>query len=214
MSTLTDRLIEVFDGALRALFLPPAATRARPAAAAVASTESSLPLTETERRHAAGLMRVNHVGEVCAQALYAAQALSSDDERLRSVFADAAREEGDHLAWTASRLKELGARPSLLNPLWYAGSFALGWAAGKAGDAVSLGFVVETERQVEEHLAGHLDKLPVNDHDSRAIVEAMREDEIAHGARAQSAGAAEIPPLVRAVMRGAAKVMTSTAYRI
>ena len=117
-------------------------------------------------------------------------------------------------AWTASRLEELGARPSVLNPLWYAGSFALGWVAGKAGDAVSLGFVVETERQVEEHLAGHLEELPENDRESRAIVEAMREDEIAHGERAKEAGADELPPLVRAVMRGAARVMTSTAYRI
>ena len=214
MATLADRLIETVDGALRALFAPATALRERPSAAPPGSGDSTPMLTEAERLHAAGLMRVNHVGEVCAQALYAAQALSSQDERLRSTFADAAREEGDHLAWTASRLKELGARPSLLNPLWYAGSFALGWVAGKAGDAVSLGFVVETERQVEEHLAGHLATLPENDRDSRAIVEAMRADEIAHGARAQMAGAAELPPLVRAAMRTAARVMTSTAYRI
>ncbi len=212
MPTLADHLIEVFDDALRALFVPPAATRTRPAAAEAANGGVSDPLTESERRHAAGLMRVNHVGEICAQALYAAQALSTPDEGLRKAFVDAAREEGDHLAWTASRLEELGARPSLLNPLWYAGSFALGWAAGKVGDAVSLGFVVETERQVEEHLAGHLEELPENDRQSRAIVAAMREDEIAHGKRAEAAGAAEMPPLVRAVMRGAAKVMTSTAY--
>ena len=159
-------------------------------------------------------MRVNHVGEVCAQALYAAQAQSTRDADLRRAFEDAAREEGDHLAWTASRLEELGARPSLLNPLWYAGSFALGWVAGKAGDAVSLGFVVETERQVEEHLGGHLERLPENDHESRAIVEAMRNDEIAHGARAKEAGAAELPPLARAAMRAAARVMTTTAYWI
>ncbi len=213
MPTLADHLIEVFDDALRALFVPPTTTRARPAPAG-AVNEGVSGLTETERRHAAGLMRVNHVGEICAQALYAAQARSTPDESLRQAFVDAAREESDHLAWTASRLEELGARPSLLNPLWYAGSFALGWAAGKAGDTVSLGFVVETERQVEEHLAGHLGELPENDRESRAIVEAMREDEIAHGKRAQDAGAAEMPPLVRAVMRGAAKVMTSTAYWI
>lgn len=214
MATLADQLIETIDGALRALFAPAAARRERPSAVPAGPGDSTAMLTEAERLHAAGLMRVNHVGEVCAQALYAAQSLSSGDARLRSMFADAAREEGDHLAWTASRLKELGARPSLLNPLWYAGSFALGWVAGKAGDAVSLGFVVETERQVEEHLAGHLTTLPENDRDSRAIVEAMRADEIAHGAKAQSAGAAELAPLVRAAMRTAARVMTSTAYRI
>ncbi len=214
MPTLADHLIEVFDDALRALFVPPAAKRARPASAKRDSAEIPAPLSEIERRHAAGLMRVNHVGEVCAQALYAAQARSTPDENLRQAFVVAAREEGDHLAWTASRLEELGARPSLLNPLWYAGSFALGWVAGKAGDVVSLGFVVETERQVEEHLAGHLEELPENDDESRAIVEAMREDEIAHGKRAEEAGAAELPPLVRAAMRGAAKVMTSTSYWI
>ncbi len=200
MPTLADQFIEAFDGALRALFVEPTATRARPAA-----VEAPTALTENERRHAAGMMRVNHVGEVCAQALYAAQATSTRNAHLRSAFADAAREEGDHLAWTASRLRELDSRPSLLNPLWYAGSFALGWAAGKAGDAVSLGFVVETERQVEEHLARHLEELPENDRESRAIVEAMREDEIAHGERAKTAGAAVMPPLVRVVMRGAAR---------
>ena len=209
MSIFADRLIGVFDDALRALFVPPEPTRARPAAVKKPGS-----LTQAERRHAAGLMRVNHVGEVCAQALYAAQALSARDERLRAGFADAARDEGDHLAWTASRLRELGGRPSVLNPLWYAVSFALGWIAGQAGDAVSLGFVVETERQVEEHLAGHLDDLPENDSESRAIVDAMREDEIAHGRRAHDAGAADMPPLVRATMRGAARVMTSTAYWI
>jgi len=209
MPTFADQLIAVLDQGLRALFIPPVPTRARPVAAMAGP-----PLTESERRHAAGLMRVNHVGEVCAQALYASQALSTPDQGLRRSFADAAREEGDHLAWTASRLKELGARPSLLNPLWYAGSFALGWVAGKAGDAVSLGFVVETERQVEEHLAGHLDSLPQNDHESRAMVQAMREDEIAHGERARLAGATEISPVVRAAMRGAARMMTSTAYWI
>ena len=214
MPTIADHLIEVFDDALRALFVPPTATRARPAAAERDCAGISTPLSEIERRHSAGLMRVNHVGEVCAQALYAAQARSTPDGALRQAFVDAAREEGDHLAWTASRLEELGARPSLLNPFWYAGSFALGWVAGKAGDAVSLGFVVETERQVEEHLAGHLEELSPNDRESRAIVEAMREDEITHGKRAEEAGAAEMPPVVRAVMRGAAKVMTSTSYWI
>ena len=209
MPTLADRVIAVLDNGLRAIFVPPAATRTPPVAAMAAPA-----LSEIERRHAAGLMRVNHVGEVCAQALYASQALSTRNEGLRKSFVDAAREEGDHLAWTMSRLEELGARPSLLNPLWYAGSFALGWAAGKAGDAISLGFVVETERQVEEHLAGHLETLPENDYQSRAIVAVMREDEIAHGERARQAGAAELSPVARAIMRGAARVMTSTAYWI
>ncbi len=209
MSTRADQFIALLDNGLRALFVPPGSNRPRPAAAGAAA-----PLTESERRHAAGLMRVNHVGEVCAQALYAAQALSTRDEHLRKVFVDAAREEGDHLAWTASRLDELGARTSLLNPLWYAGSFVLGYAAGRSGDAVSLGFVVETEKQVEEHLAGHLERLPKNDLESRAIVASMREDEIAHGDRAREAGAAEISPLVRTAMRGVARLMTSTAYWI
>lgn len=213
-TTLADQMIEAIDGALRTLFAPPSAIRERPSAAPTASGDATPTLTLEERRHAAGLMRVNHVGEVCAQALYAAQAMSTGDQGLRAVFADAAREEGDHLAWTAGRLKELGARPSVLNPFWYAGSFALGWVAGKAGGAASLGFVVETERQVEEHLAGHLEALPENDRESRAIVEAMRADEMAHGAKAQAAGAAELPSLVRATMRAAARVMTSTAYLI
>lgn len=218
MASFADELIEVFDGALRALFVPQTATRARPTPVDTASSTTPMPLTaqltESERRHAASLMRVDHVGEVCAQALYAGQAMTARDERVRSAFVDAAREEGDHLAWTASRLEELGARPSLLNPLWYAGSFAIGWVAGKAGDAISLGFVVETERQVEEHLTGHLEEFPENDRESRAIVEAMRKDEIAHAQKAEDAGATELPPLVRAAMRAAAKVMTSTAYWI
>ena len=211
MSMFADRLIDSVDQALRTAFVPPSASRPLPQPLAGQPVSS---LTDPERRHAAGLMRVNHVGEVCAQALYAAQAASTRDPALREEFQEAAKEETDHLAWTATRLEQLHSRPSLLNPLWYAGAFALGFVAGKAGDAVSLGFVVETERQVEEHLAGHLDRLPDGDHASRAIVEAMRRDEVAHGARAEAAGAAALPKVVSAAMRGAAKVMTATAYWI
>ncbi len=159
-------------------------------------------------------MRVNHVGEVCAQALYNAQALTTRDASLRSQFERAAKEETDHLAWTEQRLSELRSRPSLLNPVWYAGAFAIGLLAGRSGDAVSLGFVVETERQVEQHLESHLDRLPAGDLASHAIVSAMKDDEAQHAADAQSAGAAELPFPVRWAMRAAARVMTTTAHRI
>ncbi|MEO5696697.1 MAG: 2-polyprenyl-3-methyl-6-methoxy-1,4-benzoquinone monooxygenase, partial [Burkholderiaceae bacterium] len=158
--------------------------------------------------------RVNHVGEICAQALYSAQALTTANPALRAQFENAAREETDHLVWTRQRLKELDARPSLLNPLWYAGSFGIGLLAGRAGDAVSLGFVVETERQVEQHLESHLDRLPATDTQSRAVIEQMKRDEARHGAMAQEAGAASLPVPVRWVMRMAARVMTTTAQRI
>jgi ubiquinone biosynthesis monooxygenase Coq7 len=157
-------------------------------------------------------MRVNHVGEVCAQALYTAQAMSTRNEALRAQLEQASREETDHLAWTQARLDELGARPSLLNPLWYAGAFGIGLVAGRLGDRVSLGFVVETERQVETHLQGHLERLPAADHASRAIVAQMKDDEAAHAVQAQNAGAAELPAPVKAAMRAAAKVMTTTAH--
>jgi ubiquinone biosynthesis monooxygenase Coq7 len=159
-------------------------------------------------------MRVNHVGEVCAQALYAAQALSTRDAALRQHFEQAGREEEDHLAWTRERLDELGARPSLLNPLWYAGSFGLGLVAGRLGDGVSLGFLQETERQVEAHLAGHLDRLPAADRASRAIVAQMMDDEARHASDAGKAGASALPAPVTALMKAAAKVMTTTAHRI
>lgn len=165
-----------------------------------------------ERSHAAALMRVNHVGEVCAQALYTAQALATTNPALRQQFEQAAREETDHLAWTRGRLDELGARPSLLNPLWYAGAFAIGLATGRMGDRISLGFVVETERQVEAHLQEHLDRLPAGDHASRAIVVQMKDDEGAHARIAETAGAVPLPAPVKLAMRAAAKVMTTTAH--
>lgn len=204
-----DALIVGFDRALRTL--AGVATSSRPVPGA------DLPhpeLDDAARRHAAGLMRVNHAGEVCAQALYAAQALVARDPDVKARFASAAREEEDHLAWTQSRLAELGDRTSLLNPIWYAGSFAIGVAAGIAGDRVNLGFVVETERQVEEHLTGHMDALPPADAKSRAIVERMRDDEARHGDMAQAAGATELPRPIRDAMRVAASVMKSVAYRI
>jgi ubiquinone biosynthesis monooxygenase Coq7 len=160
-------------------------------------------------------MRVNHVGEICAQALYASQALATDDPALRAHFEAAAREETDHLAWTKTRMDELGARPSLLNPLWYAGAFGIGLLAGRlGGDRLSLGFVVETERQVEAHLASHLERLPAGDHASRAIVAQMRNDEARHADEAVAAGALPMPTPLRRLMRSAAKFMTVTAHRI
>lgn len=169
-------------------------------------------LVPADQRLSGALMRVNHVGEVCAQALYQAQALTARTPALAEQMAAAARDEVDHLAWTEQRLAELGARPSVLNPLWYAGAFMIGLAAGRAGDGVSLGFVVETERQVEQHLASHLDRLPADDTASRAIVAQMRTDEARHAQSAQSAGGAELPLPVRALMRAAARVMTRTAH--
>jgi ubiquinone biosynthesis monooxygenase Coq7 len=171
-------------------------------------------LDDAQKALSGGLMRVNHVGEVCAQALYAAQALSTRDPVLRQQFIDAGREEHDHLAWTQERLDELGARPSLLNPLWYAGAFGLGLLAGRLGDRVSLGFVMETERQVESHLASHLERLPAADHASRAIVAQMKDDEARHAADAGQAGAQDLPPPVKALMRAAAKLMTTVAQRV
>jgi ubiquinone biosynthesis monooxygenase Coq7 len=169
-------------------------------------------LSADEKRLSGALMRVNHVGEVCAQALYQAQALATANVELKARMAQAAREEIDHLAWTEERLAQLGDRPSLLNPLWYGGAFLIGLAAGRLGDRVSLGFVVETERQVEHHLESHLDRLPAGDLASRAIVAQMRDDEAEHAAAARSAGGIELPAPVRGAMRLAAKVMTGTAH--
>ncbi len=205
-----NALILAADSALRTLWAEPRASRPTPQAAT-----AELVMTDRERREAGALMRVNHVGEVCAQALYTGQALASNDRTLRAKLAEASREETDHLAWTAQRLQELNDRPSLLNPLWYAGAFAIGYAAGKlGGDRVSLGFVVETERQVEAHLQSHMDKLPAADSASRAIVAQMKADEVAHAQMAQKAGAVELPGAVKALMQTAAKVMTSVAHRV
>lgn len=204
-----DRLLGACDQALRTLFAKPRGTRPCPVVPA-----DSTHLGVEERRHAAALMRVNHVGEICAQALYTAQAMATRNDALRKSMEQAAREETDHLAWTQARLDELGSRPSFLNPLWYAGAFTIGLVAGRLGDPVSLGFVVETERQVEAHLQGHLERLPAADHASRAIVAQMKADEAAHAAHAQAAGAIELPAPVKLAMRAAAKVMTTTAHYI
>ncbi|MDO9361216.1 MAG: 2-polyprenyl-3-methyl-6-methoxy-1,4-benzoquinone monooxygenase [Polaromonas sp.] len=204
-----DALLNAADSALRTLFATPRASRACPTVPAEATE-----LAVADKARAGALMRVNHVGEVCAQALYASQALSTRSPVLREHFIEAAKEEGDHLAWTRERLDELGARPSLLNPLWYAGAFGLGLLAGRLGDKVSLGFVMETERQVEAHLASHLHRLPLGDHASRAIVAQMKDDEARHAQEAEGAGAFELPAPVKALMRASAKVMTTTAHYI
>ncbi|MBN9410264.1 MAG: 2-polyprenyl-3-methyl-6-methoxy-1,4-benzoquinone monooxygenase [Burkholderiales bacterium] len=204
-----DALITAADSALRTLFAPHRASRPAPAPAAADALDAH------QRRLSAALMRVNHVGEVCAQALYTAQAAATRDPALRQHLEEASREETDHLAWTRQRLDALGSRPSLLNPLWYAGAFGLGYMAGRlGGDRVSLGFVVETERQVEAHLQGHLDRLPATDHSSRAIVAQMKEDEARHADQAQAAGAVVLPRPAQHLMRLAAKVMTTTAHYI
>ena len=207
--TPVDRFLAFADTALRSLTGSHHATRPLPEA-----TEREGSLDAAQTRLAGSLMRVNHVGEICAQALYSAQAFSTRSEVLRQQFENAAREETDHLAWTRERLRDLGARPSLLNPLWYAGAFGIGLLAGRAGDAVSLGFVVETERQVEQHLERHLERMPSGDTASRAVVEQMKADESRHAAQAQSAGAMPLPAPVRWAMRAAARVMTSTAHYI
>ena len=204
-----DSAICAFDRTLRTMSNVATASRPNPA---VGVAEPGL--TEQEKTHSAGLMRVNHVGEVCAQALYAAQSAFAKTPLTREQFQKAGEEEVDHLAWTADRLQELGSRTSLLNPLWYAGSFALGAVAAKLGDPVSLGFVVETERQVEAHLDRHLEELPANDLRSRAIVTQMRDDEVAHAEAAAQLGAAELSLPVKKVMQAMAKVMTTAAYRI
>jgi ubiquinone biosynthesis monooxygenase Coq7 len=206
----TDRLLAACEAALRTV-----AGRAHSARPSPAQAEADdVALSAEARRLSGALMRVNHVGEVCAQALYQAQALTARSEALRQQMDRAAREETDHLAWTAERLRELGDRASLLNPLWYAGAFAIGLVAGRVGDPVSLGFVVETERQVEQHLAGHLERLPAEDRRSRAIVAQMQADEQRHAEEALAAGGLPLPLPVRALMRVAAKVMTTTAHRV
>ncbi|HEX8755597.1 MAG TPA: 2-polyprenyl-3-methyl-6-methoxy-1,4-benzoquinone monooxygenase [Steroidobacteraceae bacterium] len=207
-----DTWIGAADRALRALFAPAHASRPVPQPGAAAAGGSAPELSPDERRRAAALMRVNHAGEIAAQALYHGQAIVARSEATRRMLLDAAREETDHLAWCESRLKELDSRPSLLNPLWYAGSFFIGAVAALAGDRASLGFVVETERQVEGHLDEHLGRLPPGDQRSRAIVQQMRTDEVMHGANARAAGGTELPGPVRALMRHTARIMTGTAY--
>jgi ubiquinone biosynthesis monooxygenase Coq7 len=211
--SLVDRWICGAEVALRTLSGGSRAERATPAPLPPIGDVAAAPdLSAEEKRLSGALMRVNHVGEVCAQALYQAQAVATSNPELKSRMAQAAREEIDHLAWTEERLAELGDRPSLLNPLWYGGAFLIGLAAGRLGDRVSLGFVVETERQVEHHLESHLERLPAADLASRAIVAQMRSDEAAHAVAAQLAGGVELPAPVRGAMRLAAKVMTGTAH--
>jgi ubiquinone biosynthesis monooxygenase Coq7 len=200
-----DQLLIAADEALRTLSGAASAARPSPARRHPEGGERAL---------ASGLMRVNHAGEICAQALYSGQALFARDERVRAVLLGAAAEERDHLAWCRGRLDELGSRPSVLDPLWYVGSFALGVVSGIAGDRWSMGFLAETEAQVERHLEGHLERLPRDDLRSRAVVMQMREDEHRHGAAGHAHGAAELPPAVKAAMRIASKVMTGTAYYV
>jgi ubiquinone biosynthesis monooxygenase Coq7 len=212
-----DALLESADMALRTVSGGARAVRPmpRPAPLDPASIPSTpAKATDVDRRLAGALMRVNHVGEVCAQALYTAQGLTARTPELRAQMRAAARDETDHLAWTEKRLEELGDRTSLLNPLWFAGAFAIGLLAGRAGDRYSLGFVAETERQVEQHLAGHLDRLPADDLASRAIVQQMKIDEARHAEEAMHSGGVALPAPVRWAMRAAARVMTSTAHVI
>lgn len=206
-----DKWISALDGSLRTLFASAHADRPTP----VSSSDTAAPaLDAPQKQLSAALMRVNHTGEICAQALYTAQAAATANPRLRAHFLQAAREETDHLAWTETRLQELGSHTSRLNPLWYAGAFGLGLLAGRLGDKVSLGFVIETERQVAAHLHSHLTRLPVQDHASRAIVQQMQDDELVHAEQAEQAGGIPLPEPVKGLMRAAAKVMTTTAHHI
>jgi len=205
-----DTLLTTADRALRTVFAHHHASRANPA-----SEIADAPLSDAEKRKASALMRVNHVGEVCAQALYTAQALATNSEGLRRHLQAACEEETDHLAWTEERLTQLGGRTSLLNPIWYAGAFGIGFLAAKlGGDPMSLGFVVETEKQVEAHLQSHMQRLPENDHASRAILAQMKADEMQHAQEAQAAGAVELPAPIKGLMRAAARVMTAVAHRV
>lgn len=209
LSRLDRILVEIERALGTALDPQPVASRPSPS---VGVDEAVL--DDSARRHAGGLMRVNHVGEVCAQALYSGQAAVARDPKVRHQLLEAAAEETDHLAWCGERLHELGDRPSLLNPLWYGGAYTIGALAGLIGDRLSLGFVVETERQVEAHLEGHLSKLPQADQRSRAIVKQMKEDEARHADQALAAGGANLPAPVKGLMRLAANVMRAVAYRV
>lgn len=219
-----DQCLMVAQNALTTVFGNPPSTRPMPKASLKETLEmdaqhqnqnsASFPLTLKEKRHSAGLMRINHAGEVSAQALYQAQSLTARSEAVRHSMQLSAQEENDHLIWCKQRLTELESRPSYLNSFWYAGSFIVGLMAGRAGDAISLGFVAETERQVVQHLQSHLTQLPQHDEDSRAILIQMREDEAHHGTVAIKAGAVELPFLIKKIMRILSKVMTVTAYRV
>jgi 3-demethoxyubiquinol 3-hydroxylase len=202
-----DHVLVAFDEALKTLSGVQAAARPMPGEAHARRLEDA-----RERERSAGLMRVNHTGEICAQALYAGQALWARDARVRAALTRAGEEERDHLAWCAQRLRELDARPSLLDPVWYAGSFAMGMVSGLAGDRWSLGFLAETEDQVERHLDGHLERLPASDARSRAVLEQMRADEARHGASGRALGGEELPLPVRRAMQAVSRVMTTTAY--
>jgi ubiquinone biosynthesis monooxygenase Coq7 len=204
-----DDLIIGFDKGLRTLFAPARSTRPVPG-----ETLPDADLDAAQRSLAAALMRVNHSGEICAQALYQGQALTARDSKARAALEAAAQEETEHLAWTERRIAELGGRKSLLNPLWYAGSFAIGAAAGALGDKWNLGFLAETERQVEQHLEGHLARLPETDQKSRAIVEQMCADEARHAITARQHGGAELPTPVKAVMQASSKVMTGASFLV
>jgi 3-demethoxyubiquinol 3-hydroxylase len=206
--SLLDRFITEFDVALRSLAGGAQAGRAMPTA------ENAATLDSAERAHAAGLMRVNHVGEVCAQALYQSQKILARSPETRAMLDHAAQEEMDHMAWCEERLSELGSHTSYLNPIWYAGSFGIGLLAGLAGDRWSLGFVAETEKQVEKHLNGHLETLPMADTRSRAIVDQMRRDEIDHGQSAWDAGGKPLPQTIKNAMEVVSKVMTTAAYKV
>ncbi|TCV92064.1 ubiquinone biosynthesis monooxygenase Coq7 [Luteibacter rhizovicinus] len=204
-----DRLLSGIERAMEAVAGSPEAGRRSPGDAV-----ADVDMNDADRRHAAGLMRINHVGEVCAQALYVGQAALARTPETREHLMHAAAEETDHLAWCAERLKQLDSRPSLLNPLWYAGSYAIGVAAAAVGDPISLGFVVETERQVEAHLAEHLERLPAEDERSRAILRQMQTDEIRHAESAQARGGVDLPWPIPGVMHAASAVMKAVAYRI
>ncbi len=206
---MLDRVIVEFDKALRTVFAPAATVRPVPG-----DELPDMPMSDEERRHTAALMRVNHCGEICAQALYQGQALMSRDAAVRDELRQASREETEHLAWTEQRIEELGGRKSLLNPVWYGGAFTIGIVAGAFGDRWNLGFLAETERQVEAHLTRHLEQVPGEDVKSREILAQMREDEAGHAATAAALGAYDLPAPVRAAMKLASRVMTTTAYRV
>lgn len=207
--SLLDRLLIEGNHALATVFAPAQAARPYPG-----QDRAHNPLEEHERRHAAGLMRINHTGEICAQALYVGQAAVARDGATREQLLHAAQEETDHLAWCAQRLGELGSGPSAFNMLWYAGSYAIGVTAGLRGDGWNLGFVVETERQVEAHLAEHLDTLPPTDERSRAVLKVMKDDEARHADNALAAGARKLPAPIPQAMATVARVMKLIAYRV